>query len=165
MYDIDIVIPGIVLNDSDDLIGEWAPVASLPMYDDQVIRWYADDRGSRRSFKHIERETGINFKRTKNIDKAEIISDRGYTGNPTWSGVAKWSSDDPVWKLTTRKGGKYRSTILHEICHALGMTHPENHAANTDTIMSYNRDRSIKKLFPRDIDILTGLYINETTSG
>ena len=128
------------------------------MYDDEVIRWYADDRGSKRAFKHIERVTGIDFKRTRKLEKAEIISERGYTGNPVWSGVARWSEDDPVWRLTIREGAKYQSTILHEVCHALGMDHPEDHDANRDTIMSYKRNRSYKKIYPRDVDVLTNLY-------
>jgi len=158
MEDVVVSIPGIQITDSEPLVGYFAGAASLPMYDDEVIRWYSDDKDTRKACRHIEEVTGINFKRTRDIDKAEIISERGNPGNRLWTGVAKWSSDDPVWRITVRKNKKYQSTVLHELAHALGMDHPENHWKDRDTIMSYKRDKTITKLFPKDIDILTGLY-------
>lgn len=159
MEDFIVNLPGIEETPQPELVGYFAPYASLPMYEDEVIKWYGNDRFSRRATRHIEKRTGINFEKTRDITEAEIISKRGYPGQPTWSGVSKWSSDDPVWRIKVRRGKAYMSTMLHEFCHALGMDHPENHSTTTDTIMSYNRDRTRNRLFPKDIDILTGLYI------
>ena len=159
MEDTVIILPGIDDHSEKELVGSFAQTASIPMYEDEVIKWYGDDRGSRRAARHIEKKTGINLERTTDISEAEIISRRGYPGQPTWFGVAIWNEDNPVWNLKTRRGKEYMSTVLHEFCHALGMDHPYNHSKTSDTIMSYNRDRSRSKLFPKDIDILTGLYI------
>ena len=158
MEEVIISLPGIEPEHSDNLVGYWFESASLPMYEDGVIRWYADDKESKRGFRYIEKVTGINFRRTRNIDIAEIVSERGPIDNPLVSGLAEWRSDDPVWRLTVREGKRFRSTVLHEICHALGMDHPEDHRVETDTIMSYKRDKDIKGIYPKDIDILTGLY-------
>ena len=160
MDDVVVNIDYIDTADQQPLVGYWAQQASLPMYDDGVIRWYASDQASRRAAKHIEKVTGIDLRRTRNINKAEIISVRKSPDNPSHSGLATWSSNDPVWRLTSRKGRWYRSTVLHEFCHALGMDHPPDHAAERDTIMSYSRDKSIAKLYPKDIDVLTGLYFD-----
>ena len=159
MEDLVFILPGVEEHPKQELVGSFAPIASLPMYEDKAIKWFANDRCSRKAARHIERKTGINFERTRDISEAEIISRRGYPGNPLWAGVAAWAEDDPVWRLKTRRGKKYMSTVLHEFCHALGMDHPYNHSETRDTIMSYNRDRSRAKLYPKDIDILTGLYI------
>ena len=101
--------------------------------------------------------------RTKDINKAEIISERGDTGNENWVGVASWTNEEKVWRLCVKEGTgkKLKSTMVHEFAHALGMAHPENHWTTTDTVMSYGRNKKKNPgLYPRDIDILTGLYID-----
>ena len=158
MEDVVIYLPGIN-DEGDGLVGYFAEHCSLPMYDDGTIYWHTNDRQTKRAFRSIEKQTGINFKQTRDINKAEIIAERGPLDNPLMTGCAEWRSDDPVWRVKVREGKKHWSTILHEICHTLGMTHPEDHAAETDTIMSYKRDKSRKKLYQKDIDVLTGLYI------
>lgn len=158
---VDLLLPDTFPN-TQELVQDIAPIASLPMYDDEVILWHGDRnkaRGYRKGFRTIEQQTGINFKRTRKESRAEISVKRGDPGQIFWTGVAQWSSSDPVWRLTVREGKGRQSTIIHEISHALGMDHPESHSRTTDTIMSYNRDKTIEKLFPRDIDILTGLYL------
>ena len=77
-------------------------------------------------------------------------------------GNAYWHPNDPVWRLKVKRGKENRSTQLHEFGHALGLGHPENHYANTDTIMSYARDRTIHNFFKRDREAIKRIYLDST---
>jgi len=165
--DVVVIIPGVEIRDEqNDLKAYWCDYASLPMMDDGKIRWHSEGKSKflKNTFKKLEEENiGLDFKRTRKEEKAEIVIDKtreDILGRPSVRGVARWSSDDPVWRVTTKKGIKHRkSTVVHEIGHALGMAHPENHEKETDTIMSYNRDLSLRYFTDRDIDCLTGIYL------
>ena len=165
--DVVVVIPGVEIRDEQKgLEAYWCGYASLPMMDDGKIRWYSEGKSKflRKTFRKLEEENiGLDFKRTRKEHKAEIVIDKtreDLLGKPSVRGLARWSPDDPVWRLTTKKGIEHRkSTVVHEIGHALGLTHPENHARETDTIMSYNRDLSLRYFTDKDIDCLTGIYL------
>ena len=167
MEDAIVVIPGIEEIDAQhSLEAYWFDWASKPMMDDGKIKWYCPGKG--KFFKKLVRklegeDIGLDFKRTRKEHRAEIVYKKTkdiLEDNPFMRGVAKWSPDDPVWRLNVRKDvTDKKSTIVHELGHALGLGHPENHAAETDTIMSYNRDFSLRYFTPKDIDYLTGMYI------
>ena len=138
---------------TDDLIGWWAERASLPMYDDGVIYYKAPKSHYRKVFKKLERKTGLNFKRVKKIDNAEMICeieniDDGANGYAYFNTKFK-----NKWYLTVDgKSRYYRKTMAHEIGHALGLDHPDH--SRTDTIMSYGSDRwKRENEFFRDVDI------------
>lgn len=147
-----------------ELIADWMGYASIPMYDDGVITWWANKKSDYLPtlVDELEKDLGINFERVELKRDAEIRSKRvksvkGLYGNIL--GNASWHPADGIWKLKTVIGDQYDSTVIHELGHALGLGHPENHAATTNTVMSYNRDRSIKRFFYKDLDIFNTIYI------
>jgi Astacin (Peptidase family M12A) len=74
------------------------------------------------SMNYIELYTCIRFApRTYERDFVEIISDRG-----CWSSIGKIGQKQ---QLSLQKGGCfYRGIIMHELIHALGYDHMQNHS-------------------------------------
>ena len=150
----------------DDLTAYWVDFASKPMMDDGVIKWNSTSKTERKFLKKVfarleDDVTGLKFKKVKNPEIAEILFRKiDYFDNYLTLGRAEWKPADPRWKLTVRHGiPNRRSTVVHELGHALGLTHPEDHDAEIDTVMSYKRDKSCRYFLPKDIDYLTGIYI------
>lgn len=152
------------VHQGDTLISYWASFASLPMVNDDVVYWQSKGKAKfiQKVFNKLEEDIGVDFERVKRPKRAEIMFKKVKKfDNPDLLGSAHWTPEDPRWKITiATKFKNRRSTVVHEIGHALGLGHPEDHAIETDTIMSYNRDRKSRYFYPKDIDYLTGLYIN-----
>jgi len=159
-------IDDILITDQDDsLRAYWSNYASLPMMDDGVITWYKKKNGKflQGVFDQLEIDTGLNFERVTDKAEAEIINKRTRKWkDPSWTnyrGIAQWTPDNRQWTLTTLRPVKYaRSTMVHELGHALGLSHPEDHWKERDTIMSYYRDKTNRYFYKKDLDTLTGLY-------
>tara|TARA_Y100000401_G_C8320099_1_gene224771 strand:- start:766 stop:1368 length:603 start_codon:yes stop_codon:yes gene_type:complete len=149
----------------DELIAPWMGYASIPMYDDEVITWWANKKSTYfpKVVDELEKDLGINFERVDLKRDAEIRHKRVKKINGYFSttlGQAQWHPSDRIWKLKTRQGEEYNSTVIHELGHALGLGHPQDHQATTNTVMSYGRDRTIQRFFYRDLDIFNNIYIN-----
>lgn len=148
----------------DEIVGPWAGYACLPMMEDDVITWWGKGKSSflERSLEALEDDTNLNFERVDSKRGAEIRCKRVRKfKDKTQIGNAYWHPDNPIWRLKVKKGKNNRSTLLHEFGHSLGLMHPKNHWNTHDTIMSYGRDRSIHKWFPRDIAALSEIYSDD----
>ena len=162
MSDVLVDIPGQIV-ENDGLVADWVEYASLPMADDGVIYWYRESgpiRFIKKTYKRLKKDIDVKFRRTYNPDQAEIYhSVVDEYDNKFQSGEASWTSDEKMWRVSAKRTYQHKKgTIVHEIGHALGLAHPDNHSNERDTIMSYNRDRSMRYFTPKDIDFLTGIY-------
>lgn len=95
------------------------------MYDDEVIYYsHIKAKGFKKVFKKLKKKTDINFKKTKDLDKAEIICSYEEQSVPTAGRVKRCDgyfevTVDP--EFAKYKGKRYVES--HEIGHALGLQH------------------------------------------
>ena len=151
----------------EELISPWMGYASIPMYDDGVITWWANKKSEFFGgfVDGLEKDLGINFERVESKRDADIRHKRvkhvasSHSGKGSVLGQAKWNPSDRIWKLKSLIGDTYDSTVIHELGHALGLGHPEDHNATKNTVMSYSRDRSIKRFYFKDLQVLNTIYI------
>ncbi|MAP25213.1 MAG: hypothetical protein CMM87_06780 [Rickettsiales bacterium] len=145
----------------ENLIGEWVDVASIPMLEDGVITWHSkrDIPYLQQSIDQLERRCDLDFERVKRKKWADIVVKQvKKEKRPGWLGQAEWSADTNYrWELSVLRKGK-PSTIVHELGHALGLDHPEDHLANRKTIMSYARDFNRTKYWRQDLVNIDEIY-------
>jgi len=137
----------------------------LPMYEDNEITWWSKGKSSflEKTLDALEQEIDVNLTRVEKKKNAEIRHKKVKSfDNPLQLGIAYWHPNNPVWKLKTIRGKENRSTLLHEFGHALGLQHPVDHFANQDTIMSYQRDRTVINFFERDKEAIKRIFTDSS---
>lgn len=134
----------------------WGP----DLYDDGIITYKAPAKSDfTEAFKKLERTLGIDTQRVRKRGKADIICNWGNTGD--YAGVCHFNRTKRGRKYSTivvDEGNWYtQSTVVHEIGHALGMDHPDDHN-RTDTIMSFGAPGDLPWFTSLDRQVLDYLY-------
>jgi alcohol dehydrogenase YqhD (iron-dependent ADH family) len=145
----------------ENLIGSWVEYASIPMMEDGLITWHSkrDESYLEKSIKQLERRCGLEFEQVDRKRGAEIIIKHvKKADDPNWRGKAQWSADTKKrWVLSVLVGGE-PSSLVHELGHALGLDHPQDHRQNTRTMMSYARNQNRSKFWRQDLVNIDEIY-------
>lgn len=131
------------------------------MQDDGVISWYSktDVPYLENSIQQLEQKCDLEFEKVKRRRNADIIVKHvNKLQDPEWLAVAEWgAATDYRWSLRILRDAP-ESSVVHEFGHALGLSHPADHYANTKTMMSYARNHERTKYWKQDLVNIDEIY-------
>lgn len=91
---------------------------------DPITYYTKSVKGVKRAFKHLERDTGVDFERTNRKRKADIIiGDVNRYGVQDAYAVIHLDGPSEIYVGDHLDGFQRRYAITHEIGHVLGMPH------------------------------------------
>lgn len=139
----------------------WGP--DLYFDDDRLTFWTPKGRDDfDRAMDKVEDEFGIRTTRVSQKSKADVVcSYEDELINGKWAGFCAYTKHDSGKKyndIQVVEGKRYsQSTVVHEIGHALGLAHPDDHSRK-DTIMSYGASPTLPWFTSVDEQAINYLY-------